>query len=85
MHPTPHSVLDQDLAEHVRARLAQEGRLARSVLAVTVQEGIITVERTVASEYQRSLVTVTLNTIPGVLKRFAFTLKQSLSPNAFKS
>jgi hypothetical protein len=67
VHPPRQSVLDEDLAEDVRAGLAQEGRLEHSALAVTVRQGIVTVAGTVASEYQRSLVTATLNTIPGVL------------------
>jgi hypothetical protein len=67
VRPPRHSVLDEDLAADIRAGLAQEGRLARAAMAVTVQDGIVTVEGTVASEYQRSLVTATLNTIPGVL------------------
>ena len=67
VNPPRQSVLDEDLAEDVRAGLAQEGRLEHSALAVTVRQGIVTVAGTVASEYQRSLVTATLNTIPGVL------------------
>lgn len=67
VHPPRHTVLDDDIAKDIRAGLAQEGRLARAVMAVTVQDGIVTVQGTVASEYQRSLVTATLNSIPGVL------------------
>lgn len=67
VHPPRIPVLDEDLADDVRASLLQDGRLERSSMAVTVQEGIVTVEGIVASEYQRSLITATLNTIPGVL------------------
>lgn len=67
VQPPRLSVADPDLARDVVAGLERDGRLARTQLEVTVQDGIVTVTGVVRSEYQRSLVTATVNTIPGVL------------------
>ena len=67
VQPPRLSVPDPDLAEDVMAGLAGDGRLARTQIEVTVLDGIVTVAGTVRSEYQRSLVTATVNGIPGVL------------------
>lgn len=60
-------VPDDALAEDVKACLAQDGRLDSVIMAVTVRDGIVTVEGSVGQEFQRSLVTASVNEIPGVL------------------
>lgn len=67
VRPPRSPVSDADLTADVQAGLAQDGRLSRRTMTVTVQAGIVTVEGNVGSEYQRSLVTATINSIPGVL------------------
>lgn len=60
-------VPDDALAEDVQACLAQDGRLDSAIMTVTVRDGIVTVEGSVGLEFQRSLVTASVNEIPGVL------------------
>lgn len=60
-------VLDSELAADVRACLGQDGRLDSAIMTVTVREGIVTVAGSVSLEFQRSLVTASINEIPGVL------------------
>lgn len=60
-------VSDADLGEEIRRCLALDGRLARANIAVTVHEGVVTVEGVTSTEFQRSLVTAKVNTVPGVL------------------
>lgn len=65
--PPPTPVPDDALATDVRACLAQDGRLDSAIMKVTVRDGIVTVEGSVGLEFQRTLVTASVNEIPGVL------------------
>lgn len=65
--PPAVSLSDGDLDAEIGRRLALDARLARANVAVTVREGVVTVEGVTATEFQRSLVTAKVNTVPGVL------------------
>jgi hypothetical protein len=65
--PPATPVPDSDLADDVNRCLLQDGRLADCVIKLSVRDGIVTVEGMAEKEYQRTLVTATVNQIPGVL------------------
>jgi hyperosmotically inducible periplasmic protein len=58
---------DEALAEGIRDALAADGRIRSDDLAVTVAEGVVGLDGTVDLEFQRTLATALVQTVPGVL------------------